>query len=334
MRSIWLPVLLTLVLTFGFAVPKKDYLYVPEVTGAWWQVAHNPDLGRHTTKKQQPVDFAIWQAADGSWQLWSCIRGTACGGKTRLFYGWESRNLTDADWTPRGIVMEADSTVGEVPGGLQAPHVIVRDGIYYMLYGCWDGICLAKSTDGKHFTRIVNKNGTTKLFSGPMMNTRDPMTLKIGDTYHCYYVGHLNNDDPAKIKAAIFCRTSQNLLDWSEPTLVSGGGCVAELDGWGGGDAECPFVVPMGDKYVLFRNQVYAPDNLNTQYCSPNPMDFGVDSDRYMVGQLKVAAPEIIKAGNLYYIAALMPGIDGIRIARLNFKKVVNHPGFAPERIR
>ena len=48
----------------------------PVSTGRWWPVAGDPDLGPLTSPKQQPVDFAIWQAADGTWQLWSCIRGT------------------------------------------------------------------------------------------------------------------------------------------------------------------------------------------------------------------------------------------------------------------
>ena len=42
------------------------------------------------------MDFAVWQAKDGTWQLWSCIRQTKCGGKTRLFYRWEGKALTDA----------------------------------------------------------------------------------------------------------------------------------------------------------------------------------------------------------------------------------------------
>jgi hypothetical protein len=57
----------------------------PEIDGDWWTVAGDPDLGDWTRDKQQPVDFAVWQAADGSWQLWSCIRQTGCGGNTRLF---------------------------------------------------------------------------------------------------------------------------------------------------------------------------------------------------------------------------------------------------------
>jgi hypothetical protein len=48
----------------------------PEIDGDWWRIASNPDLGALTGEEQAPVDFALWQARDGSWQLWSCIRGT------------------------------------------------------------------------------------------------------------------------------------------------------------------------------------------------------------------------------------------------------------------
>src|SRR6478672_8732588 len=96
---------------------------IPQIDGEWWPVASNPDLGQYTSDKQQPVDFAIWQARDGTWQIWSCIRHTKCGGNTRLFYRWEGKRLTDSNWKARGIAMEADTTLGETKGGLQAPHV-------------------------------------------------------------------------------------------------------------------------------------------------------------------------------------------------------------------
>src|SRR5687768_13465220 len=67
----------------------------PIIEGEWWQIAGDPDLGNYTDPKQQPVDFAIWQAGDGRWQLWSCIRGSKCGGKTRLFHRWEGAALTN-----------------------------------------------------------------------------------------------------------------------------------------------------------------------------------------------------------------------------------------------
>src|SRR3954466_15497618 len=57
----------------------------PEIDGEWWQIARNPDLGPLSSPTQEPVDFAIWRAADGAWQLSSCVRGTKEAGKTRLF---------------------------------------------------------------------------------------------------------------------------------------------------------------------------------------------------------------------------------------------------------
>lgn len=301
---------------------NDEYVFVPEIVGEWWQVTGNPDLGERSTDRQQPVDFGIWQAKDGTWQIWSCIRDANVGDNKRLLYGWEAENFTDTEWTPMGVKMEADTSLGEVSGGLQAPHVIIKDGIYYMLYGGWGTICLAKSEDGKNFERVINESGTAILFSGPMGYTRDAMTLQIGDTYYCYYTAHLPQAADTKIPSAIWCRTSKDLHEWSEATMVSGGGSVKGLDGFGWGDAECPFVVPLEDKYILFRNQIYGPNNLNTQYVSADPMDFGVDSDEYMVSQLKVAAPEIFKVGDQYYMAALNPNLDGIRIAKLKFNKV------------
>lgn len=286
----------------------------PRISSDWWSVANNPDLGSYQTEKQEPVDFAVWQAADGTWQLWSCIRHTACGGKTRLLYGWEGPTLTQPDWRPLGIVMEAQPELGETPGGLQAPHVIFENGEYHMFYGDWGRICLARSRDGKHFERVLGTNGQPNLFSGPYNNSRDPMVLKIDGTYYCYYTGHNAEAEP---QAAVFCRTSGDMRHWSEATMVSAGGAAREKTNWYGGDCECPFVVAHSAGYTLFRNQLYGPDNLNTQYTSPNPLEFGVDDDRYCVGTLPVAAPEIIEHEGEFYIAALKPNLDGIRIARL-----------------
>src|SRR2546422_9976763 len=81
----------------------------PRIAGDWWQIAGDPDLGELTTPDQQPVDFGIWQAADGAWQLWSCIRRTKAPGNTRLFHRWQSARLTDNHWKPMGIAMRADA---------------------------------------------------------------------------------------------------------------------------------------------------------------------------------------------------------------------------------
>ncbi len=288
----------------------------PQIAGPWWQVAGNPNLGGYTTEKQQPVDFGIWQARDGSWQIWSCIRHTKCGGHTRLFYRWEGKQLTDTDWQPMGIAMEADTSLGEAEGGLQAPHVFIEGGTYYMVYGDWHRICLAKSDDGKTFQRVLNDKGQPDLFAGPYDQVRDAMMLKVGDLFYCYYMGH---EKDVEYPSVIFCRTSPDLKEWSEPIFVSAGGVAATQCNWFGGDAECPFVVHKDGLFYLFRNQLYGLPSLNTQYASPNPLNFGVGHDRFLIGTLEVAAPEIIHYEGRWYMAALNPGLDGIRIAPLKW---------------
>jgi hypothetical protein len=291
----------------------------PVIDGAWWQVARDPDLGAYTSEKQQPVDFGIWQAADGTWQIWSCIRHTKCGGHTRLFYRWEGKRLADTHWNPMGIAMEADTSLGEKKGGLQAPYVFKEGGIYYMVYGDWERICLAKSSDGKMFKRVLKEEDEEPdLFGGPYPQTRDAMMLKIGGLFYCYYMGHRKE---AQYDSAIFCRTSHNLKHWSEAMIVSAGGIADTQCNWYGGDAECPFVVHRDGLFYLFRNQLYGRPSLNTQYASPNPLNFGVGHDEFRIGTLEVAAPEIILHEGQYYIASLLPSLKGIQIARLKWVK-------------
>jgi len=93
----------------------------PRLVGDWWKIAGDPDLGELTSTNQQPVDFGIWQATDGTWQLWSCIRATRETGRTRLFHRWEGSKLTDSDWKPMGIALRADAKFGVQPGGRRAP---------------------------------------------------------------------------------------------------------------------------------------------------------------------------------------------------------------------
>ena len=173
-------ILLFLLLCGSVAAGEKTAL--PTVVGPWWQVAGNPDLGDFTSDKQQPVDFGIWQAADGTWQIWSCIRHTKCGGHTRLFYRWEGERLTDTNWQPMGIAMQADPALGEARGGLQAPHVFREGDSYFMVYGDWHRICLAASDDGKSFSRVANDQGQPVLFSGPYDQVRDAIR---SDSYYC-----------------------------------------------------------------------------------------------------------------------------------------------------
>lgn len=297
---------------------------VPVIEGEFWQIAGNPDLGELTGPDQQPVDFGIWQAADGTWQLWSCIRKTLCGGHTRLFHGWEGNSLTETNWKPVGITMMADSLLGEQPGGLQAPYVILEEEVYYMFYGDWSRICLARSRNGKNFHRVLDP-GTgqpglfTEDFGEPqhLLHARDAMVLKRGDTYYCYYTSNSNLE---VLDGAAYCRTSTDRLLWSESVMVSrtapfGSNSPKYSD-------ECPYVVYLEETgyYYLFVTQMYGQQSQTTVYASEDPLYFGVDNETKVVARLPVAAPEILFLEGQWYIASTTPGLDGIHLARLKWE--------------
>jgi hypothetical protein len=281
--------------------------------GGWWTVAGNPDLGQLTDPKQQPVDFSIWQAADGTWQLWSCIRNTKIGGRTRLFHRWEGKQLTDTDWKPMGIALRADLNVGEE--SVQSPYVFKDGGVYHMFYGDWNHICRATSQDGKNFTRVIGPDGKTGMFGEGTGNfARDPMVLKIGGTYHCYYCANPEGGKGAG-KGVVFCRTSPDLKTWNESKRVAYGGSA----GTNWTSAECPFVTVHDGWYYLFRTQSYGQGAQSRIYRSKDPLNFGINDDQFLLGTLPVAAPEIIEHEGQTYIASLLPSLKGIRIAKLDW---------------
>jgi len=291
---------------------------LPQIEGDWWQVAGNPDLGEFTSPKQEPVDFGVWQAADGTWQLWSCIRKTNCGGNTRLFHGWEGQKLTDKNWNPLGIMMQGDPKYGESVGGMQAPHVIRHEGTYYMFYGDWANICMATSKDGKKFTRVVQENGKTGMFNeGDGEHARDPMILKVGERFHCYYTAHSVRSPEKNHRGVNYCCISPDLRDWGKSQVIAQGSAY----GKGPYCAECPHVVfhPESKHYYLFNTQRYGKRNHTTVFRSTDPLAFGINDSQLEVATLPVAAPEVILHEGQYYIASLKPSLDGIQLARLKW---------------
>ena len=307
----------TIAFTLGLpaVLLASDSPVTPQISGEWWTIAGDPDLGPLTTPKQQPVDFGIWRAADGTWQLWSCIRHTNEPGKTRLFHRWEGAKLTDPNWTPKGVAFQADPSLGETQGGLQAPYTLKHDGKYWLFYGDWANICLALSDDGKTFTRYKNSAGNPQLdFPGKIdrdRNGRDPMVLRIGQKWHCYYTAHPGN------RGFDYGRTSDDLLHWSEERVVAAGG----RSGDGPYTAECPFVVePRPGHFYLFRTQRYGQNAQTMVYHSRDPLNFGINDDAtHYVATLPVAAPEIFQHDGKWFMAALLPTLKGIQVASMEW---------------
>lgn len=127
---VWCIVLISTAWVVPASAQLPEQTKMPVIASEWWQITGMPDLGQWNSPDQRPVDFAIWQAADNTWHLWSCIRRTAWPGNTRLLYGWEGASLTESDWQPTGIKFTAQPEYGETEGGMQAPHVVRHEGVY------------------------------------------------------------------------------------------------------------------------------------------------------------------------------------------------------------
>ncbi|UUO07627.1 hypothetical protein M4951_04800 [Blastopirellula sp. J2-11] len=300
---------------------SADEFPQPVIQEDWWPIAGNPDLGAISSPKQQPVDFAVWQAADGTWQLWSCIRKTTCGGKTRVFYRWEGKSPTATNWEPQGIAMQADPEVGETEGGLQAPHVVLVGKTYHMFYGDWNNICHATSEDGKNFQRVVQPNGKTGMFSeGKEGFARDVMLLPVANGWHGYYTANPSVTPSISQKnrqGAVYLRKTRDFKTWTDSVVVAFGG-LTDTTAY---SAECPFVFERDGHYYLLRTQKYGKDQISTLYHSDDPNYFGINQDeRFLVARMPVAAPEIVLHNGEYYVFALNPELNGIRATKLTWE--------------
>jgi hypothetical protein len=296
---------------------------VPQLDGLPWHITSTPELGElaYEENNHESVDHAIWQAADGKWQVWSCIRGTKIG---RLFYGWEGDDIEQPNWKPVGVTMRVDRSYGESINDwfgeewIQAPHVIRHNGLFYMFYGGHNTelgesqICLATSKDGRNFSRYKDRKGYSRLFVGPG-GARDPMILRIGDKWACYYCA---NDTGKRIPNKDFARTSDDLIHWSDYKEVAWGGVSS---GTHAVSAECPFVIFLDGYYYLFRTSEYYPPARTHVYRSEDPFDFGLNTDEKWVATLRVSAPEVVQVGNQYYISSVEDLKGGIQLFRLKW---------------
>jgi hypothetical protein len=293
----------------------------PIIDGPWIPIAGPPELGRFDTPKREVVDFAIWPAADASWQIWSCIRHTAEAGATRLFHRWQGPSPAQPGWNAMGIAMRADPSFGEREGSLQAPYVI-RLGAEYRMYYTSGGRCFVMTSfDGKTFSRLPRPDGKNfgvfRAYTGANPEVgfagaggRDIMLLRHEGKWIGYYTANTENE------GRVYARTSTDLWTWDSPREVAFGG----ESGSGPISSECPHVVRGPDQaFYLFRTQHYKTNPETRVYRSSDPFAFGLNDDRYLVAKLPVAAPEIFDHEGQTYIAALQQDLQGIRAAKLRF---------------
>lgn len=309
MPGIFTTLLISLFCLNTFAQNSSSKGRITVIDSVWWRICTMPDLDSLNgpdAGRQHIVDHGFLQRPDGSWLLWACMRGTAPG---RILYGWEGNSLTDGPWKPIGVVARAQQEWGEKtnPEAIQAPYFLEADSGYYCFYNS-NGIRLMFSSDGKDFRRVEFREKDNLLYSE---GGRDVMVLQENGTYYAYSTVSTVAADGWK-RGFVILRTSPNLKNWSDYTIVSEGG----IAGNGVVSAESPFVIKIEDFYYLFRSSSIS---LKTYvYRSSGPYNFGVNNDSKLIATLPVKAPEIIRDGNDYYISDLAD-FQGIKLSRLKW---------------
>ena len=64
---------------------EQKVIYRPVIDSEWWDITGQPDLGGLTCSRQEPVDFGVWKATDGTWQLWSSLANPS------PIYAWQNQ---------------------------------------------------------------------------------------------------------------------------------------------------------------------------------------------------------------------------------------------------
>lgn len=290
---------------------------VPTLEGSWWKIADShPDVSPYsiTSAYSSPAcDFTIFEDADGTWHLVSCIRGTTYPGATRFFFEWTSPSLTATNWTEKSIFMTTGTENGadklgrsldEMPytreGRLQAPHCFTEGGKWYMFHNNGGAFAFV-SSDGKSWDFLQPTQPAPfpdvpyALFS----MSRDVMIFDNRATDGKWYGCFLQNTSNGAVMAA---RTATSLRGpWSDNYITLQSGV----------NPESPFIVKRKNTYYLFEHmKVYAASSITG--FSSNPITKLTPGDNHGYW-----APEVLLVDGQYYIAGY--NSSGIHVCKLHF---------------
>ena len=280
----------------------------PRLAGPWTKIAGRPPLEQWASPKAEPVDFTVFQADDGTWQLIACVRHTTHPGNSRLLYRWSSQELISPDWKPEGIFLSSRPDWNHREGHLQAPFYVKDGGTHHLLYNS-NGAHLLTSTDGLAWEPC----GTKAVF--PM--GRDVCILDDraqSGKWIAYYTSPEPGINPATRDHTIRARARASLTGTWEETATEIPPLMPPPPGYLFVYAESPFVLRRGDHYYRFEQMYVFRSKDPLQWEGPPIVCLTPDDP------IKLLAPEIVtQDGRDYLLAYQWRGSDdrGIFIAPL-----------------
>lgn len=284
---------------------------VPVLDGEPYRLCPMPDLAELAgpdPQRQNVVDHGFLQEADGSWLLWACIRGAACG---RLLYAWRGAGFDGQAWRPDGVAVRADADWGEKvepQEQIGAPYFVQTDGRTLCFYHSGSIRVMERQSDGS-FERIPwNAKGRDRNLVYPH-GGRDIMITRFGERWFAYSTVSTGS---GPMRSFVMLRTSPDLRSWSDYLIVNEGGIL----GNGPVAAESPFVVLVDGYYYLFRTSSITFDT--AVYRSHTPFHFGVNDDSKLVTILPIKAPELVQHDGEWYCSDLAD-FQGLMLHRLRW---------------
>ncbi len=191
-------------------------------------------------------DHCFIQGSDGLWHLFGITHPYPPEpADENQFAHAISNSLTQTPWIKKHFALTANPDAGE--SHLWAPHVVEKDGLYYMFYTAGSllsnyryRIHLAFSSDLLSWSRYTEN----PLFQD-YFDARDPMVIQADDQYIMYYTAL---DDRPTGNHIIVYRTSDDLLNWSPRHTAF----IHEATGTYNGPTESPYVTQKDNHFYLF----------------------------------------------------------------------------------
>lgn len=261
----------------------NDHTFVKDASGKWHIIGIT-----HPLVKTNPLHIGIHEGEFASFHAVS---------STKKF----TETLQRYQYSDLPKVLPPKKRPGE-PLANQAPYIVKKDGLYFMIYGPGP-IRLAVSSN------LTTWDLKGNLFTDPD-GARDPNILFYDSIYYLVY---------CSVKS-VRLRKSKDLIHWSEPVTI------LMTNNF---DPESPSLVFFKNAFYLFvcpwdgnwdeKDIQGAYQYLTYVYHSRDPLHFGVDDEK-KITMLKAHAPEIFRDedGN-WYISSVEWPERGVSVDKLEW---------------
>ncbi len=205
-----------------------------------------------------------------------------------------------------------------------APYILKRHGLYYMFYAgvnpnVCQSVCLATSKDLYTWKRYEkNPMITPGHWADGVYNQnkwsdcRDPMVLKDGRKYYCYYTSMRMNPDTHQQEQCAGISSSKDLMHWKDEGFI-------KLEQSLNIPPESPFVVKhKGTYYMIYTNYRHGVVYLTSKDPVKGWHEVPVDKMTLISG---VSATEVLKFKGQWYISLISHIKNGLHF--LEFRKLV-----------